>query len=253
MNSLPLLTADVLTGRDDNFIDHGSLERPVHRDIVEPLRALCAAAAQSGFDLAIASGYRNYQRQLEIWNGKARGERPVYADDGAALDIAALGESELALAILRWSALPGASRHHWGTDIDVYDRAAVPEGYALQLNHSEVADDGPFGAFHRWLDERIAAERAFGFFRPYPLDRGGVAPERWHLSYAPLAARYQRCLKVATLWRAIDMPGLALRATVAENWPMIFERFVWVSPQLYPAAWRERIVGVGEQKVGGQE
>lgn len=247
MNSVPLLTANVLTGRDDNFIDHAGLERPVHRDIVKPWRALRAAAAAAGFDLVIASGYRNYQRQLEIWNAKARGTRPVYTDDGAPLDIAALSERELALAILRWSALPGASRHHWGTDVDVYDRAAVPENYVLQLNHSEVADNGPFGPLHRWLDECIAADRAFGFFRPYQTDRGGVAPERWHLSHAPLAARYQRSLKAEALWRAIDAPGLALRTVVADNWPMIFERFVWVSPQFYPAVARERLVGISDQ------
>lgn len=246
-NSVPLLTADVLTGRDDNFIDHASLERPVHRDIVAPWQALRAEAAAAGFDLAIASGYRNYQRQLEIWNGKASGKRAVYAYDGVALDIAALSERELMLAILRWSALPGASRHHWGTDIDIYDRAAVPADYAVQLNHAEVADTGLFGPLHRWLDERIATERAFGFFRPYQNDCNGVAPERWHLSYAPLAARYQRCLKAETLWRAIDTPGLALRATIADNWPAIFERFVWVSPQSYPAALRERIVGASDQ------
>ena len=112
MNSVPLLTADVLAGRDDNFIDHASLERPVHRDIVESWRALRTEAAAAGFDLAIASGYRNYQRQLAIWNAKACGARVVCADDGAALDITALSERELALAILRWSALPRASRHH---------------------------------------------------------------------------------------------------------------------------------------------
>jgi hypothetical protein len=28
---------------------------------------------------------------------------------------------------------------------------------------------------------------AFGFFRPYATDRGGVSPEPWHLSYAPVA------------------------------------------------------------------
>ena len=247
MKSVPLLTADVLTGRDDNFIDHASLERPVHRDIVEPWQALRAAAAKAGFDLAIASGYRNYQRQLEIWNGKACGKRAVYGDNGAALDIAALSERELAFAILRWSALPGASRHHWGTDVDIYDRAALPDDYVLQLNHGEVADTGLFGPLHRWLDERIATDRAFGFFRPYPIECGGVAPERWHLSYAPLAARYQRCLKVEPLWRAIDAPALALRTTIADNWPMIFERFVWVAPHFYPAASRERILGMGDQ------
>jgi LAS superfamily LD-carboxypeptidase LdcB len=252
MNSVPMLTDDVLTGRDDNFIDHSSLERPVHRDIVGPWQLLRAAAMEAGFDLAIASGYRNYQRQLAIWNSKARGERAIYADDGSVLDVATLNERELMFAILRWSALPGASRHHWGTDIDIYDRAAVPSDYELQLTHAETADNGPFGPLHRWLDERIELDRAFGFFRPYQVDRGGVAPERWHLSYAPLAARYQRCLKIASLkaetfWPAIDVPTLALRATVADNWSIIFERFVWVWAEIYPAASRERVFGPSDQ------
>lgn len=246
MNSVPLLTPEVLTGRDDNFIDHASLERPVHRDIVAPFSALRDAAAAAGFELAVASGYRNYHRQLQIWNAKARGERPVLNDDGIALNIAELSEQELALAILRWSALPGASRHHWGTDIDIYDRAAVADDYVVQLTHAEVVDNGPFGPFHRWLDERIASDSAFGFFRPYQSDNGGIAAERWHLSYAPLAARYQRCLKAPALWRAIDVPGLALRETIAENWAMIFERFIWVAPQCYPLAWRERVAGAGD-------
>jgi LAS superfamily LD-carboxypeptidase LdcB len=248
MNSVPLLTTAVLTGRDDNFIDHASLARPVHRDIAEPFLALRAAAAEAGFDLAIASGYRNYQRQLQIWNAKACGERPVYDAEGSALNIAALSERELVFAILRWSALPGASRHHWGTDIDIYDRAAVPDDYVVQLDQSEVAETGPFGPLHRWLDERIAGDRAFEFFRPYQNggERYGVAPERWHLSYAPLAARYQRCLKAEALWDAIDTSALALRETIAENWPMIFERYIWVSPQLYPKSSRERVAGTSD-------
>ena len=248
MNSVPLLTAAVLVGRDDNFIDHASLERPVHRDIVAAWCELRAAAAAAGFDLAIASGYRNYQRQLAIWNAKAGGTRPVFGDDGRALDIAALSETERVLAILRWSALPGTSRHHWGTDLDVYDRAAVPPDYAVRLDAAEVADDGPFGPLHRWLDERIAADAACGFFRPYQTDAGGVAAERWHLSYAPLAARYQRSLGAESLWRALDAPALALRDVVAEQWPAIYERFVWVPPQNYPPAWRARVLGMGGQE-----
>lgn len=246
MNSVPLLTPEVLTGRDDNFIDHASLERPVHRDIVAPLLALRAAAAAAGFDLAVASGYRNYHRQLQIWNAKAGGERPVYDSEGNALSVAELDELDLALAILRWSALPGASRHHWGTDIDIYDRAAVPADYQVQLDQAEAADSGPFGPLHRWLDERIASDSAFGFFRPYQNDRGGIAAERWHLSYAPLAVRYQCCVNASALWRAIDAPGLALRTTIADHWAMIFERFIWVAPQCYPPQWQERLMAVSE-------
>ena len=37
------------------------------------------------------------------------------------------------VGILEWSALPGASRHHWGSEFDVFDLAALPEGYRVQL------------------------------------------------------------------------------------------------------------------------
>ena len=241
MSSIPILTMATLTGSDDNFIDHASLERPVHRDIVEPWLELVAAARASGFDLAVASGYRNYQRQLSIWNAKAGGARAVLDERGEEIDLGAADEWQKVQAILRFSALPGASRHHWGTDIDVFDRAAVPVDYALQLTVAEAADTGPFGALHRWLDERIAANAAWGFFRPYATDRGGIAAERWHLSYAPLAARYQRQLKADALWVEINAPSLALRDTVAAHWQTIFARYVWVPAQDYPAQFRDQL------------
>ncbi len=42
--------------------------------------------------------------------------------------LASSAEAERVAAILVWSALPGASRHHWGTDCDVIDAAALPPG-----------------------------------------------------------------------------------------------------------------------------
>jgi len=45
-------------------------------------------------------------------------------------------------AILHWSALPGASRHHWGTEIDVIDRAALADGRKAQLIPAEYGADG---------------------------------------------------------------------------------------------------------------
>jgi len=241
-NQIPLLTAALLTGRDDNFIDHASLERPVHRDLVEAWRALVQDARRAGFDLAIASGYRDYQRQLTIWNAKAQGERPVFDSNGNPLQLADLDEWGRLQAILRWSALPGASRHHWGTDIDVYDKAAVPDHYRVQLTPDEVADDGPFGPLHRWLDERIAGDAARDFFRPYAHDRGGVAPERWHLSYTPIAARYQRQLRPDQLLDEIDSATLALRHAVRQHWATIYERFIRIPFELYPASCRARLL-----------
>src|SRR5690606_23241791 len=106
----------LLTGRDDRQIDRDSLGQPVHRELIPAWNELVAEARRAGFDLAIASGFRDYRRQLAIWNDKADGRRPLLDEHGEPLDAGALAPWPLARAILRWSALPGASRHHWGSD-----------------------------------------------------------------------------------------------------------------------------------------
>ncbi|MEE9185294.1 MAG: M15 family metallopeptidase, partial [Acidimicrobiia bacterium] len=142
------------------------------------------------------------------------------------LDIEKLSEKELVFAILRWSALPGASRHHWGTDLDVYDANARPEGYEIELIPEEVNAGGMFGPLHEWLDGRIADGAAFGFFQPYDQDRQGVAPERWHLSHAPTASGYQQQFTSELLRETIQKADVELEAALLQNLDEIYERFV---------------------------
>src|SRR5476649_1866916 len=113
-----------LTGRAaTHVLQRDDIGAAIHRDALEPFLALKAAAAGDGIDLGIASGFRDFAAQLRIWNMKYRGERPLYDAAGNVRDHAALDPQELIAGILCWSALPGASRHHWGTHIDVIDRA----------------------------------------------------------------------------------------------------------------------------------
>jgi len=91
-----------------------------------PFAALRRAARHAGLELVAVSGFRDFDRQLEIWNAKYAGTRPVLDAAGALLDMAVLEPAQRIDAILRWSALPGASRHHWGTDFDLIDAGAVP-------------------------------------------------------------------------------------------------------------------------------
>jgi LAS superfamily LD-carboxypeptidase LdcB len=203
-----------------------ALGAPMHRDVVDPFHSLQADARQAGFDLAIVSGYRGFERQLSIWNRKAAGELPVLDSEARPLDPAALSDTDLAFAILRWSALPGASRHHWGTDFDIYDALACPPGYEVELVPAEVERGGLFGPMHQWLDGRIARDETWGFFRPYDRDRGGVAPERWHLSHGPTAAAFQRRLTPSLLRGAIGNADMRLRDAVLDHLDEIFDRFV---------------------------
>ena len=219
-----------LTGQSEEHLcvpaDADRLGAPVNRDVVEPFLALQHAARGEGFDLQILSGFRSFAQQLSIWNRKVTGQRAVLDSDAAPLDISRLSPEALVFAILRWSALPGASRHHWGTDLDVYDRTAQPDGYEIELIPEEVNPGGMFGPLHAWLDERIAAGAAFGFFRPYDQDRGGVAPERWHVSHAPVATEFQRRLTIATLRETVAAADMKLREVVLEHLETIYDRFV---------------------------
>jgi LAS superfamily LD-carboxypeptidase LdcB len=193
---------------------------------VGPFLQLRAAAAAEGFDLAVLSGFRSFERQLSIWNRKAGGQLAVLDSNARPLDINRLSPRELAFAILRWSALPGASRHHWGTDIDVYDQAARPKGYEVELIPAEVETGGMFARLHEWLDRRMANRSSFGFFRPYGTDAQGVAPERWHLSYAPVAATFLSRLTMDILREVVEHADLALKDAVLDHLPEIYRRFV---------------------------
>ena len=78
------------------------------------------------------------------------------------------------LKALRGTAAPGLSRHHWGTEVDLF-----------AVNRYRFRDRGPLGGLYRWLK---ANAHRYGFFQPYhgknPL---GYIEERWHWSYAPVS------------------------------------------------------------------
>jgi len=221
-----------LTGLDDSHLVSVTGNHRLQADVAEAFTCLQRDAAQAGFELTIASSFRSFSRQLLIWNGKASGERAVHDDGGVPVDMAALPAMEQVHAILRYSALPGASRHHWGTDMDIFDAAALPEGQNVQLVPGEVAPGGIFDPLHNWLDERMAADESQGFFRPYGVDRGGVAPERWHLSYAPLALNCGNRFSVDLLrerWvRELQPGGMLLRREVEDALQGILQRYVSV-------------------------
>jgi LAS superfamily LD-carboxypeptidase LdcB len=220
------LNAQQLTGQVESHLEYHDDGKALQAQCWEAFGQLQYAARAAGFDLQIASAFRSFERQLHIWNSKALGQRPVHDDQGVRIDLAELDPLAKIHAIMRFSALPGASRHHWGTDLDVFDAAAVSADYQLQLSPAEVAPDGVFAGLHTWLDTRIATGTAYGFQRPYSGDAGGVAPERWHLSYAPLAADYLAELTVAVLEAALHDSGLELLQPVLEQLPEIHSRYV---------------------------
>lgn len=195
----------------------------LHRDVVEPFAEMKKAAAADGIDMSPLSGFRDFRRQSSIWDAKWRGERTLHDVHSQPVNHQSLSEEELAHIILIWSALPGASRHHWGTDIDVIDAATRPPGYEVQLLPHEFLDGGYFQRLHEWLQENMAD---FGFFLPYKTYQGGISTEPWHISYAPVSTPALENLTLDVLRTAISKNEIEGKETVLQFLEEIYRRYV---------------------------
>lgn len=193
-------------------------------EVADAFLALRAAAAHDGIDLTPIASWRPFEAQLRNWNRKFGGEATLYDIDGQPRERTGMTPEDIVWAILGWSAFPGASRRHWGTDIDVFDRAALPAGQKVRLLPQEVRAGGVFAPLHAWLDEHMAR---FGFFRPYREYRGGMYPEPWHLSYAPSARVALEAFDIDVLERVIkEADGMLGRELALEMLPEIVRRHV---------------------------
>ena len=196
----------------------------VDREIVADLRALSEVAKANGFELRIESAYRSFEKQLSIWNRKARGELALLSAEGVPME-RPTDEEELMYAILTWSALPGASRHHLGTDIDVVDGAACPEGYEVQLTPAEC--EGMFAKFHAFLTARMEAGEAFGFSRVFVLGRGKIHPEGWHSAHLPTSRKRLEHFSLDVLRGIYERSDMECKRAVLANLPKLAEEYIY--------------------------
>ena len=76
------------------------------------------AAAKEGIKMQVVSSYRSFYRQASIFEAKY--ER--YTDVDGMEPLPAIDK------IIEYSTIPGTSRHHWGTDVDIIDGSVPAEG-----------------------------------------------------------------------------------------------------------------------------
>jgi LAS superfamily LD-carboxypeptidase LdcB len=219
------MNVDILFGKTtEHLVPLAGTKFFIHRQMVMDFLRLQKDALAEGFDLQIASAFRDYSRQLKIWNMKASGERQLLDDRERPLEFGQLSPSEIVFAILRWSALPGCSRHHWGTDIDVFDgRTQTLE--EVKLIPSETFGSGPAASLHEWLDLKMSRQEAYGFYRPYKTDRGGISPERWHLSYYSLSRRYLESYTFSLFKKNLETSDILLKDVLLEHANDIYQRY----------------------------
>ena len=196
----------------------------VCKDICADLERFSELLESMGFRLRIESGFRSFERQLSIWNRKAKGELPLLDSTGKPMELPQ-DEEELMYAILTWSALPGASRHHLGTDIDVVDGNACPEGYEVQLTPEECS--GMFREFHDFLDSRFAAGDAFGFNRVFVPGRGKIRPEGWHIAHLPTSRRLLESFSLDTLRDIYRVTDIACKRVILARLDRLAEDYIY--------------------------
>lgn len=142
-------------------------------DAYEAFSKMSDAAKKDGIDFKIVSATRPFHHQKRIWEGKWNGQRKVSGQD---LSKTMPNEEERAFKILEFSSMPGTSRHHWGTDIDINDleNDYFESGQGLKEYEWLVANAGKYG-FCQVYSEK-------GADRPH-----GYNMEKWHWSYLPVA------------------------------------------------------------------
>lgn len=216
---------DLLTGRNNPFLKdyHGIL---VHDEVIPSLKLLQEAAKDEiGADLQLISCFRSYEAQKKIWELKASGKRDIFDDNDNKVDIDHLSTSELIEKIMRFSAIPGASRHHWGTDMDVYDASKLKKE-EVNLTPSECGPGDIFCELHAWLDQKIADKQSFGFYRPYNEDLGGVSVEKWHLSFAPIANEYFQNYNLEVFISNLEKSHMLLKTELLAAADFYFKQYV---------------------------
>ncbi|WP_131976035.1 M15 family metallopeptidase [Cricetibacter osteomyelitidis] len=206
-------TPAMLTGKSREHLVHlpcpFSDKHALQAEACKAFQALQQSAAQNGFNLQPASSFRDFQRQQMIWNGKFNGERKVHDDFGNPLDLTGLSDWEKAQAILRWSALPGASRHHWGTEIDFFDPDLLPQNQSLQLEPWEYDKGGYFAELSEFLQQNLPH---FDFTLPFMAmpENKKIGREPWHISYLPAAEQATEQFSIEILldsWVGEDIAG----------------------------------------------
>ncbi len=145
----------------------------LRKEASDQFLAMKKAAAKAGFNIYSVSSFRSYDRQNGIWTRKYK----RYRKQG-------LSPQKSIEKIIEYSTIPGTSRHHWGTDLDIVDANKKMPSNPLNAKHFEKG--GIYYTFKQWLNENAAD---FGFYEVYTKDpnRKGFKYEPWHFSYQPLA------------------------------------------------------------------
>jgi LAS superfamily LD-carboxypeptidase LdcB len=162
-----------LTGKKNPYKNY---TKSLHPKAYKAFLQMRDCALEQGINIQIVSGYRSFDRQLSIWNNKFEKFKEY-----------SLTDAEVINKVTNYSAIPGTSRHHWGTELDIIDENSTVKSTGL-LNHNNFEKNGAFYKMHKWLKENA---HQFDYHIVYSKDksRTGFMYEPWHYSYAPVSKK----------------------------------------------------------------
>mgnify|MGYP001613182670 FL=1 len=142
-------------------------------EVAKQFELMKSEAQKAGFKIHVVSSYRNYTYQNGIWERKYKANQ--------AKKIAAKQNID---KIIEYSTIPGTSRHHWGTDLDIIDAIKGIPSDPLNEKHFNVG--GSMHKFKLWLDENASK---YGFYLVYTdnINRKGFKYEPWHFTYKAIS------------------------------------------------------------------
>ena len=178
-----------LMGKEDIKLygDGINLRKEAHDAFVEMKKA----AQADGIEMKIVSGYRSFDRQAVIFERKYL----KYTEEEGMEPLDAIEK------IIEYSTIPGTSRHHWGTDIDLIDGSPKVDGDVLVA--SKFGTGGPFEKFKLWMDEN---SKKYNYYLVYTDDpkRRGFKYEPWHYSYAPLSIPMLKSFRLKNIMKQLE-------------------------------------------------
>ena len=159
-------------GNPELFGVHYKLRKEAHHAFDK----MKAEALKESINIQVVSSYRDFNHQNRIWTRKYN----TFTKQG-------MSPENTIDKIIEYSTIPGTSRHHWGTDLDIIDGNSKQPKHVLNAEHFH--GNGPFCKLKEWMDIHA---NSFGFYLVYTdnANRKGFKYEPWHYTFKPLSKQY---------------------------------------------------------------
>lgn len=199
--SIPKTNLEELIGKGSPKLFGNSFK--LRFEAYEAFLEMKSEALKDNIDIQIVSSYRNFNHQNRIWTRKYKS----YTKQG-------LSSIDAIYKIIEYSTIPGTSRHHWGTDMDIIDGNPIQPENLLLTKHFE--GEGPYTKLKNWMDKNA---NSFGFYLVYTKNdnRKGFKYEPWHYSFKPLSEIYIKDYKELDILKILSDEEIMGKRTSQQN------------------------------------